>query len=142
VAAALVAVASCRPDPGGGCGREYRVRGRRPRCTPRRCRRPYRVAARVGPWFRCATPWSASGVWNQTRVILLAVGLGSFFVLGVRTLQANLIAEFDVGADRNGADMFLIASSATRSKACAHYCGNARTRMRRPRAWCRCCVPA
>jgi putative ABC transport system permease protein len=45
---------------------------------------------------------------NQTRVILLAVGLGSFFVLGVRALQNNLIAEFDVGADRGGADMFLI----------------------------------
>jgi putative ABC transport system permease protein len=45
---------------------------------------------------------------NQTRVILLAVGLGSFFVLGVRALQNNLISEFDVGADRRGADMFLI----------------------------------
>lgn len=45
---------------------------------------------------------------NQTRVILLAVGLGSFFVLGVRALQDNLVAQFDLGADRNGADMFLI----------------------------------
>ena len=45
---------------------------------------------------------------NQTRVILLAVGLGSFFVLGVRALQSNLIAEFTLGADRGGADMFLI----------------------------------
>jgi putative ABC transport system permease protein len=45
---------------------------------------------------------------NQTRVILLAVGLGSFFVLGVRALQGNLVAEFDVGTDRNGADLFLI----------------------------------
>jgi putative ABC transport system permease protein len=45
---------------------------------------------------------------NQTRVILLAVGLGSFFVLGVRALQNNLISEFDVGAERGGADMFLI----------------------------------
>ncbi len=45
---------------------------------------------------------------NQTRVILLAVGLGSFFVLGVRALQSNLIAEFSVGMDRGGADMFLI----------------------------------
>ncbi len=44
---------------------------------------------------------------NQTRVILLAVGLGSFFVLGVRALQDNLIAEFEV-RDRGGADMFLI----------------------------------
>jgi putative ABC transport system permease protein len=45
---------------------------------------------------------------NQTRVILLAVGLGSFFVLGVRALQNNLISEFVVGVDRGGADMFLI----------------------------------
>jgi putative ABC transport system permease protein len=45
---------------------------------------------------------------NQTRVILLAVGLGSFFVLGVRALQNNLIAEFGAGAERGGADMFLI----------------------------------
>jgi putative ABC transport system permease protein len=45
---------------------------------------------------------------NQTRVILLAVGLGSFFVLGVRALQDNLVAEFTAGADRGGADMFLI----------------------------------
>jgi putative ABC transport system permease protein len=45
---------------------------------------------------------------NQTRVILLAVGLGSFFVLGVRALQSNLISEFTLGADRGGADMFLI----------------------------------
>jgi putative ABC transport system permease protein len=45
---------------------------------------------------------------NQTRVILLSVGLGSFFVLGVRALQSNLISEFSVGFDRGGADMFLI----------------------------------
>ena len=45
---------------------------------------------------------------NQTRVILLAVGLGSFFVLGIRALQSNLISEFTVGVDRRGADMFVI----------------------------------
>jgi len=45
---------------------------------------------------------------NQTRVILLAVGLGSFFVLGVRGLQANLLEQFSVQLQRGGADMFLI----------------------------------
>ena len=30
---------------------------------------------------------------NQTRVILLAVGLGCFFILGVRSLQANLLRD-------------------------------------------------
>jgi putative ABC transport system permease protein len=45
---------------------------------------------------------------NQTRVILLAVGLGSFFVIAVRALQANLIEEFSITLDQAGADMFLI----------------------------------
>ena len=45
---------------------------------------------------------------NQTRVILLAVGLGSFFVLGVRSLQNDLIAEFALALDPKGDDMFLI----------------------------------
>ena len=45
---------------------------------------------------------------NQTRVILLAVGLGSFFVIGVRSLQANLLQQFNVQLGSSGADMFLI----------------------------------
>jgi putative ABC transport system permease protein len=45
---------------------------------------------------------------NQTRVILLAVGLGAFFILGVRSLQANLLRDFAVQAGENAPDMFLI----------------------------------
>jgi putative ABC transport system permease protein len=45
---------------------------------------------------------------NQTRVILLSVGLGAFFVLGVRALQQNLIAEAALDLDAGGADLFLI----------------------------------
>lgn len=45
---------------------------------------------------------------NQTRVILLAVGLGSFFVIGVRSLQSLLVSEFSVELSTSGADMFLI----------------------------------
>src|SRR6185436_19197018 len=45
---------------------------------------------------------------NQTRVILLAVGLGAFFILGVRTLQANLLRDFAIQAGPNTPDMFLI----------------------------------
>ena len=45
---------------------------------------------------------------NQTRVILLAVGLGAFFVLGVRTLQVNLLRDFAVQAGPDAPDMFLI----------------------------------
>jgi len=45
---------------------------------------------------------------NQTRVILLAVGLGAFFILGVRSLQTNLLRDFAVQAGPNAPDMFLI----------------------------------
>ena len=45
---------------------------------------------------------------NQTRVILLAVGLGTFFILGVRTLQANLLRDFEVQVGDNAPDMFLM----------------------------------
>src|SRR5262249_41577423 len=45
---------------------------------------------------------------NQTRVILLAVGLGSFFVIGIRALESNLLSQFSFQLQRSGADMFLI----------------------------------
>jgi len=45
---------------------------------------------------------------NQTRAVLLAVGLGAFFIVGVRSLQANLLDQFSVTLDANAADMFLI----------------------------------
>jgi len=45
---------------------------------------------------------------NQTRIILLAVGLGAFFILGVRGLQANLLRDFAVQVGPGAPDMFLI----------------------------------
>jgi putative ABC transport system permease protein len=45
---------------------------------------------------------------NQTRVILLAVGLGAFFIVGVRSLQASLLAEFSIQVSADAADMFLL----------------------------------
>ncbi|MGB7217235.1 MAG: FtsX-like permease family protein [Vicinamibacterales bacterium] len=45
---------------------------------------------------------------NQTRVILLAVGLGAFFIVGIRSLQASLLDEFSVQMSENQADMFLM----------------------------------
>jgi putative ABC transport system permease protein len=45
---------------------------------------------------------------NQTRVILLSVGLGCFFVLGVRSLQHNLIAEAVIDVQEGSADLFVI----------------------------------
>jgi putative ABC transport system permease protein len=45
---------------------------------------------------------------NQTRVILLAVGLGAFFIVGVRSLQASLLSEFSLQVAATAPDMFLL----------------------------------
>lgn len=45
---------------------------------------------------------------NQTRAILLTVGLGAFLVVGVRVLQGNLLSEFELTQRPNTPDMFLI----------------------------------
>ena len=45
---------------------------------------------------------------NQTRVILLAVGLGSFFIIGVQALQTNLLRNFSLELRDDTPDMFLI----------------------------------
>jgi putative ABC transport system permease protein len=63
----------------------------------------------AAPWFPLRhAVGSLARPGNQTRVILLAVGLGSFFVIGVRALQSNLIDEFSITLGRSGADMFLV----------------------------------
>jgi len=45
---------------------------------------------------------------NQTRVVLLAVGLGAFFIVGIRSLQASLLDEFSVQTSADSPDMFLL----------------------------------
>lgn len=45
---------------------------------------------------------------NQTKVILMAVGLGAFFIISVRSLQANLLNEFNLDLTGASADMYLI----------------------------------
>ena len=45
---------------------------------------------------------------NQTRVILLSVGLGSFFIIGVYAMQMNLLNTFDLELRDDTPDMFLI----------------------------------
>jgi putative ABC transport system permease protein len=60
-------------------------------------------------WF--ALRHAANGLGrpgHQTRVILLAVGLGVFFILGVRLLELNLIREFSVALSPDVPDLFLI----------------------------------
>jgi putative ABC transport system permease protein len=45
---------------------------------------------------------------NQTRVILTAVGLGCFFILGVRALQTNLLTEFSLELGQAAPDLVLV----------------------------------
>ncbi len=45
---------------------------------------------------------------NQTRVVLVAVGLGCFFLLWMRALQGNLLAEFGGQLSRDAPDLVLI----------------------------------
>lgn len=45
---------------------------------------------------------------NQTRIILMAVGLGVFFIVAVRLLQLNLRSEFGIDLDAVRADLYLI----------------------------------
>lgn len=45
---------------------------------------------------------------NQTRVILLAVGLGAFVILGVQSLQTNLLRVFDLSGNENFPSLFFV----------------------------------
>ncbi len=45
---------------------------------------------------------------NQTRVILLAVGLGAFFIIGVRLVQDTLVQQFSLDLRPDAPDMFLL----------------------------------
>lgn len=70
-----------------------------------------RATAPLGgaPWFPLR--YAVRGLrrpGNQTRVILLSVGLGSFFVLGVRALQDNLVSEAALDLRQGSADLFLL----------------------------------
>lgn len=45
---------------------------------------------------------------NQTKVILLTVGLGTFFIMGVRGLQVNLLQQFALQIGDQAPDLFLV----------------------------------
>lgn len=45
---------------------------------------------------------------SQARIVLLAVGLGSFFIVGVRSLQQTLVQEFTINLSPDAPDMFLL----------------------------------
>jgi putative ABC transport system permease protein len=62
--------------------------------------RVLRGAKNLGPFSLTQAVNSLYRPGNQTRIILLAVGLGAFVVLTVQALQTNLVREFDF--TRNG----------------------------------------
>src|SRR5690606_21166389 len=45
---------------------------------------------------------------NQTRIILVAVGLGTFVIVSVQAIERNLIREFDVSGNARLPSMFFI----------------------------------
>jgi putative ABC transport system permease protein len=45
---------------------------------------------------------------NQTRVIVMSVGLGCFFVLGVRAVQTNLLADLAQSVGQNAPDLIVV----------------------------------
>jgi putative ABC transport system permease protein len=45
---------------------------------------------------------------SQMRIVLLAVGLGSFFIIGVRSLQESLVTQFGTRLTADAPDMFLL----------------------------------
>jgi putative ABC transport system permease protein len=58
---------------------------------------------------------------NQTRVILLAVGLGAFFIVSVRSLQASLLQEISLEFSENAPDMFLMDIQRDQADAVARF---------------------
>src|SRR5262245_9039947 len=64
------------------------------------------TSSRVFPLRHAVLHLSRPG--NQTRVILLAVGLGAFFIVGIRSLQASLLQEFSIEVSADAPDMFLM----------------------------------
>jgi putative ABC transport system permease protein len=45
---------------------------------------------------------------NQTRVILMSVGLGCFFIVGIRAIQTNLVADLSLQVGQNSPDLVLL----------------------------------
>jgi putative ABC transport system permease protein len=77
---------------------------------------------RGAPWFAVRHAVISVGrPGNQTRVILLAVGLGAFFIIGMRAMQANLLREFSLDVRSGGGDLFLIDIQPDQRDAVARY---------------------
>ena len=75
---------------------------------------------------------------NQTRVILLAVGLGAFFIVGIRSLQASLLGEFSVQMSEDAPDMFLLDIQKTQADDVRAFMADPANGVG-PRSFCPCC---
>ncbi|PYS99721.1 MAG: hypothetical protein DMF63_10380 [Acidobacteria bacterium] len=62
----------------------------------------------VGPFALSQAVNSLYRPGNQTRIILLAVGLGAFVVLAVQSLQTNLVREFDFTKNQKLPSLFFV----------------------------------
>ncbi len=79
---------------------------------------------------------------SQMRIVLLAVGLGSFFIIGVRSLQENLVDQFAVRMTADSPDMFLLDVQRDQVKAVEATIAAHLDRAPPRRRWCRCCARA
>lgn len=69
------------------------------------------ILKRTGKFSSFAVAQAVNSLYrpgNQTRVVLLAVGLGVFVVLAVQSLQANLVREFDFSRNQKLPSLFLV----------------------------------
>jgi putative ABC transport system permease protein len=62
----------------------------------------------VGPFALRQAINSMHRPGNQTRVVVMAVGLGAFLVVGIQAVQRNLLAEFDLTQRGELPNMYLI----------------------------------
>lgn len=62
----------------------------------------------IGPFAMSQSINSLYRPGNQTRIILLAVGLGAFVVLTVQSLQTNLVREFDFSRNQRLPSLFFV----------------------------------
>jgi putative ABC transport system permease protein len=70
-----------------------------------------KLLRRLGKFSSFAVAQAVNSLYrpgNQTRIVLLAVGLGAFVVIAVQSLQANLVREFDFSRNQTLPNLFMV----------------------------------
>ncbi|MEO8647596.1 MAG: FtsX-like permease family protein [Acidobacteriota bacterium] len=70
--------------------------------------RQLRRIKNIGPFSLTQAVNSLYRPGNQTRIVLIAVGLGAFVVLTVQSLQTNLVKEFDFTRNQKLPSLFVV----------------------------------